>query len=178
MTKQSPIQPSNFSKKFLEFNGKQMFFTLINGKWWIALKPICDALNVNWNRQWQNLKKDITLSTQYAVQHMQVGENQPRKMVCLPEFYIYGWLFQIQSESTELLNYKWECYEVLHDYFHGTITQRGNLLRRKAEAQEEIDKAIEEIPLVVEKQKEINRINRNLRELDKDILTGQFSLNI
>ena len=44
-------------KKFLEFNGKTISFLCKEGEYWVAIKPICEALGVNYNRQYQNLKK-------------------------------------------------------------------------------------------------------------------------
>jgi hypothetical protein len=44
-------------KKFLEFNGKDILFFYIDGQYWVSLKPICEALNVQWVRQFKNLKE-------------------------------------------------------------------------------------------------------------------------
>jgi hypothetical protein len=30
------------------------------------------------------------------------GDTQPRKYVCIPEKYVYGWIFSIKSDSEEL----------------------------------------------------------------------------
>lgn len=43
-------------EKFLEFNDKKIIFLSVDGTYWIALKPICEALNVDWNRSYQNVK--------------------------------------------------------------------------------------------------------------------------
>ena len=55
--------------------------------------------------------------------------------------YIYGWIFSLRSESIELQNYKRTCYELLYNYFHGTITNRKELLLERVE----IDVKINEI---------------------------------
>ena len=101
-------------KKFLEFNGKNIFFVAINGQYWIAIKPICRALNVDYIPQFKNLKEDEILGQLLSKQTMVGPDNKFRNHVCLPEFYIYGWIFQIQSQSPELLKYKWEWYRVLY----------------------------------------------------------------
>ncbi|MEM8568318.1 MAG: hypothetical protein AAGF85_17790 [Bacteroidota bacterium] len=36
--------------KFLEFNGKTIVFLAIDGEYWIALRHICEALNVSARR--------------------------------------------------------------------------------------------------------------------------------
>lgn len=113
------------NKDLLTFNGKNIIFRRINGQYWIAVKSVCEALNVNYNRQYQNIQSDPILGPAFANQQMQVDENQKRKMGCLPEHLIYGWIFSIKSSSEILIEYKKECYDVLFNYFHGTIIRRN-----------------------------------------------------
>lgn len=123
--------------KFLEFKGKTLLFLAKDGTYWIAVKPICEAIEVNYDRQLKTLKEDPILGPAYAVQPMQVPGDQVRNLGCLPEYLIYGWIFSIRSESKELLEYKSECYKVLFDFFHGTITSRRDILRQKIKLQAE-----------------------------------------
>lgn len=37
--------------KFLSFNGKSIHFLAVDGEYWIALKPICEALGILWRHQ-------------------------------------------------------------------------------------------------------------------------------
>jgi len=171
----------NSTKKFLEFNGKTIYFLAVDGQYWIALKPICEALNVNWNRQFQNLQNDQNLKAAFATQQMQAPDNQLRNYVCLPEFFVYGWIFQIQSESEELAKYKWECYKVLYEHFHGAITGRKELLSEKARIQLEIDKCFNtldpEVALRLDRANtQINKINKQLRELDTEVMEEEKTL--
>jgi hypothetical protein len=168
-------------KKFLEFNGKTIYFVAVDGQYWIALKPICEALNVNWNRQFQNLKEDKNLKAVFANQQMQAPDGQLRNYVSLPEFFIYGWIFQIQSDSEELAAYKWECYRVLYEHFHGTITGRKELLSEKARLQIEIDGCMNtlepEIAMRIDKAKtRLNKINKQLQSLDAEALEEEKTL--
>ncbi len=41
-------------QKFLEFNGKNIIFLNVDGTYWIALKPICEALGVDYVRCFKN----------------------------------------------------------------------------------------------------------------------------
>ena len=130
---------SLISKDFLELNDKPLYFILKDGIWWVAVKPICEALEVNYNRQFQNLQKDQILGAVFANQQIQIPNDQGRKMVCLPERFIYGWLFSIRSESKALLQYKKKCNDILYDYFHGTITRRQNILNDRIANKKEIE---------------------------------------
>lgn len=75
--------------KMLEFNGANILYTYIDGVYWIALKPICEALSVNYNRQFQNLKARPVFGAAFAKQQMQVPDDQACQMVCLPEELSY-----------------------------------------------------------------------------------------
>jgi len=169
------------SKKFLEFNGQTVFFVAVDGQYWIALKPICEALNVDFEAQRKNLKEDEILAQLPSEQTVVAADGKLRKMLCLPEFNIYGWIFQIQSASPELLKYKWECYGVLFDYFHGAITGRKNLLVQKAKAQADIDGIMNRLDpldaITIERaSKVINQVNTKLRALDNDVMQEERNL--
>ena len=167
--------------KFLEFNGKTLAFLAVDGQYWIALKPICEALGVNWARQHTNLLADPIFGQLYAEQHMVGADGKSRKMISLPEKWVYGWLTSIQSASPELNQYKKLCYEVLADYFHGSITGRKELLITKAKAQAVIDAAIRTLTpgtaLRLEKAtKQIKQVNAKLRQLDSELLKEERDL--
>lgn len=169
-------------KKFLQFNGKNVYFKAIDGQWWIAIKPICEALDVNYNRQFQNLKEDTILGQLFAIQQMVGADNRLRKMVCLPEFHIYGWIFQLQSDSLDLKEYKWKCYELLYNYFHGTVTGRSTVLQGKTKAElemEELESRLAEnadYARLKELKGTIKTINKELVKLDKQLICSQLEL--
>lgn len=130
----------------LEVNGQLIPIVKAGDQWWIAVKPVCEALNVNYDRQYKNLLDDEILCQLYAKQHTTGSDGKTYEMVCLPEKYVYGWLFSIRSESPVLLQYKKICYDVLYNYFHGIIMQRVTLLsERNAEEAEikQLEKALD-----------------------------------
>jgi len=141
-------------KKFLEFNGKRIYFLAVDGIYWIAIKPICEALGVDYVAQYKNIKEDNILKAALSNQTMQDGKDQMRNWACLPEFFVYGWIFRIQSNSEGLDEYQWKCYELLYNYFHGAITERENLLKVKTKAEIEI----EELELQLQNSPEFRRI--------------------
>ena len=47
---------------FLSFNGKAIYFKENQNEYWIAIKPICEALNVDYIRAYKNLTKDELLN--------------------------------------------------------------------------------------------------------------------
>ena len=118
--------------KFLEFKGKNIVYLSANGAYWIAIKPICEALNVDYVQQFKNLREDDMFISALCKYTMQIPpDDQKREYVCISEEYVYGWIFQIRSESIELKAYKKECYHILYNHFHGTITRRRELIKER-----------------------------------------------
>lgn len=169
-------------KKFLKFNGKNVYFLSVDGTWWIAIKPICEALGVHYEHQRTSLKNDPILGQLPCVHRVVAADGRLRKMVCLPEFFIYGWIFQLRSESPELKEYQWKCYEILHNHFHGALTERNSLLRSKTKAEIEIERLETELEKTVPYQKikalreEMKKANKSLRSLDKKAVSEQLDL--
>jgi len=166
----------------LEFQGQKMAYTFQDNQFWVAIKPICEALNVNYNRQFQNLKSDEILSQLFAKQQIVAADFKRREMICLPEKYIYGWLFSIRSDNPLLIEYKKKCYDVLFTHFNGSITQRRRMLQEKAsivnkikELEEKLSENPDYLELTELKSKRTKQ-NNHLQQLDQDLISGQLDL--
>ena len=170
------------TEKFLQFNGKTIYFQSYDGQFWIAIKPICEVLNVSYNPQVLALKNDVFFKDAYTLQYMHDSSNRLQKMICLPEKYIYGWLFSINSSSEEFLEYKKECYDILYNYFHGTITGRKELLKKKVEIDIELTKAENELienPAYIkiqELKKKQSEVNKGLKNNDQKVIQETITL--
>lgn len=172
----------NEIKKFLEFNGKVIYFLGKEGQYWIAIKPICEALGVDFEYQRKALKNDAFWDQLPSNQAVVAADNRIRKMLCLPEQYIYGWLCSITSSNPELIAYKRKCYQLLYEYFHGTITGRKELIVQKAKVQIEKERLIAELQAqpayqkLQELAKNDKRINTELKAFDRSLLSEQLWL--
>jgi hypothetical protein len=124
---------------FLQFNNTNVLFTSVDGVTYVAIKPICQALNVDYAGQFKSIKKDPILGSAWYIYTIQVPNSQGRKYTCIPEKYIYGWLFSINSSNPEFIEFKKECYNLLYNHFHGVIGRRKELLLGQAEVAIEID---------------------------------------
>lgn len=100
---------SKKAQKLMEFNRRNIFMINVSGAWWIAIKPICGALMVDYEAQRKNLYESKVLCQLPSVQTVVAADGRLRKMVCLPEFAIYGWIFQIESDAPGLEEYQWYC---------------------------------------------------------------------
>jgi prophage antirepressor-like protein len=169
-------------RKFLEFNGRTIYFLAKDGDYWVAVKPICEALGVNYNRQFQNLKEHRVFTRVFAKQQMHDSSNRLQYMISLPEKFIYGWLFQIRSDNDQLAKYQKECCEILYNHFHGSITQRREVLQEKIEIKSKIEHLEDELS-DNEKYRELldlkaadMRTGKTLKELDANLVAEQLSI--
>lgn len=91
----------------------------------VAIKPICDAMGIDWKSQRRRLEDDQILSEGRVTMTLpSVGG--PQETVCLRLDLVNGWLFtiddaRVKDEETrqKVLAYKRECYAVLFKHFHG-----------------------------------------------------------
>ncbi len=170
-------------KKFLEFNGKTILFKRENSEYYVAIKPICEALEVNYRHQLEKIKTDVVLMFQLQSMSMIDAGGKLREMYVLPERFIYGWIFSINgSNNTDLIEFKWTCYTILFDYFRGSVVQREEILVKNYELEnrkKDILRALQNSEL----KKELNAIEdqikankKALAKWDHSILNRQLSI--
>lgn len=94
------------------------------GDRFVVLRPIVEALGLNWSGQYLRLNRHPVLSTCVCMMQTQVpGDDQQREVVSLPIEQFHGWLFTIDASRVKpeiqekLLAYQVECFDVLHSYF-------------------------------------------------------------
>jgi hypothetical protein len=169
-------------EKFLSFNGKTIVLLCKDGMWWIAIKPVCEALGVDYEAQRKAIYKNKILSQLPSEQTVVATDGKLRNMICLPEYVIYGWIFGIESSAEGLEEYQWLCYQVLYQHFHGMITGRKELIRQKAMNSMTIDRLknkvfvfpeVQELEKLEKKQK---MIDRSLRQMDDDLFDEELNL--
>jgi hypothetical protein len=147
--------------QFLKINGKIISFVRQDENIYIAIKPICDALKVEYTSAFKSIKEDTILHNKIAKIAMMIpGDFQPRKYICIPEKYIYRWLFRLRSRNTFINEYREKCYYLLFNHFHGSLTDRKNVLIEKAE---------------MKSKRQI--IEESLKELDEKLINSQLSIN-
>lgn len=196
----------NKHEKFLDFNGKKVFFLNEDGQWWIAIKPICEALVVDWHRQRKNLVVDPLLGSMVRKMNVEVqgrptggsarsdqttqtpGEQavglQEREMLCLPEKWVYGWIFTLNPSkpTKEFLDYQRTCYGLLFEHFHGVITNRVEAIKERVLAMQEMEqvrKDLEKDPRyqrLMELKGVVLNSHKRLKEADRAIEHEQYTL--
>lgn len=90
-----------------------------NNNFFVPVKPICQALGIDFAAQYNKLQADLTLSPTIAIIATVATDEKERNMVCLPLKFIYGWLFTInpgkvnETSRESVLKYRLECYNAL-----------------------------------------------------------------
>ena len=116
----------------IPFYGNEILAVLKNGKKYVAMKPIVEAMGLAWADQFKIIKNDTVLSSVMCVTPTTGSDGKRYEMVCLPLEYLNGWLFKVPAsrykgkrrEAIEL--YQRECYHALFDYWHdgGAVNPR------------------------------------------------------
>ncbi|WP_243385056.1 phage antirepressor N-terminal domain-containing protein [Caviibacterium pharyngocola] len=96
---------------------------------YVAMKPICENIGLDWEAQRQRIRRDEVLS-QGAVMITSPSNGGEQQTLCLPIQYLNGWLFGIDVKRVKpeirerLITYKRECYQALHDYWNKGKAER------------------------------------------------------
>jgi len=137
----------------------------------VVVKPICDALGLDSERQIKTISDDDVLGAERSEQTVQVGDNQPRKMVCLPLEFVNGWLFQVKftntmSEETKekLVAYKRRCYNALFKHFFGNMKKQLEANKTEIKLLEDINEINETIKNSNTQLKEKRNLLEKIRE--------------
>lgn len=115
----------------IDFHGDALWATRRDGEVYVAVKPICDALGVDWEGQRQRIRRDTVLLQEACV--IQTWCNGGfDEMTCLPLGLVNGWLFGIDDSRLadaaardKVIAYKRECHEVLFRHFYGQAVGAG-----------------------------------------------------
>ncbi len=133
----------------VNFHGTDHALLDINGTAFVAMRPVVDAIGLNWASQFKRIKSDEVLSTCVVMTTTQLpGDSQSRELFCLPLDMLNGWLFgidvkRVREELREtLIAYKRECYAVLHRYWqsaHEAEADKSPGWARRGEADNVVD---------------------------------------
>ena len=111
----------NFKNIFVNKVEIQVYFDGQN--YFVPIKPICTALDVNYSSQIKKIKRDEILNTRTFIAKTEGANGKTYKMRVLPLYCIYGWLFTINPRNVpvekkkEVQAARMECYNKFYDAF-------------------------------------------------------------
>lgn len=118
--------PIDNNVKTISFNGSELITVKLNEIIYTAIRPIVEAMGLNWGSQSAKLKKNKEKFNCCDIATVgQDGKN--RTMLCIPIRKLNGWLFSINPEKVRadiretVIKYQEECFEVLYNYWHNGI---------------------------------------------------------
>jgi hypothetical protein len=124
--------------ELVKFHDTEILAVNVDSQWWIAIKPIAEAIGLNADSAVRGIKNDEILGQLYTDQYTVGADLKQRSMVCLPIEYIQGWLFGVETGKVRpeikdrLILFKKECYKALFDHFYGNNKLiNSNLLERR-----------------------------------------------
>lgn len=122
----------------VNFRGDELYGFENDEGVFVALKPIVEAMGMNWSGQEQRVKRDAILSEGICVMHTPFGAGGGQDCLCLRMDLINGWLFTIddtrikdEAVRDRVLLYKRECYGVLARHF-----QQGAMKSERIEVED------------------------------------------
>jgi len=112
----------------------------------VAVKPICDALGIDYSTQVQRLKSDPILSSTMGLSPTVGADGKEREMITIPFKFVFGWLFMIDSRNVKpearesVLKYQLHCYNALYNslfLYVEFVEHRAKLVEIELEKYEE-----------------------------------------
>ena len=134
----------------------------------VPIKPICTALGIDIEPQRKKIMEDEYIAPVAVLETATGADNRLYEMLCLPLFFIPGWLFSINPKNVapeakeKVRNFKWECYKVLYSHFFGSFIESSTMSEKARELRKEI--ADEESRLVTH-QEEAKQIKSKISDL-------------
>ena len=86
---------------FVNFNSTPVA-TVINtetGQVFVPVKPICEAIGVDWGSQYTKIQQDEVLNSTIVQITIVANDGKQREMTCIPLDYLNGWLFKINPSK-------------------------------------------------------------------------------
>lgn len=108
----------------VNFHGASLLVTTINGQPHVAVRPICDAIGVDWKAQYQRIHRHPVLSSTVVITTTtDAADGKNRSMVMLPIDRLNGWLFGLNADRVKpelrerVIQYQRECFDALASHF-------------------------------------------------------------
>lgn len=110
----------------VNFRGDELYGFKQDDGTFLALKPMVEAMGLDWSAQFRRVQRDPILSEGIAMMATPFGRGGDQEVLCIKLDLINGWLFTIDSSRIKddlvrqrVQTYQRECYQVLHDHFAG-----------------------------------------------------------
>ena len=138
----------NTQLETIQFHNQSLIVLNHENKPYIAMKPVCENIGLDWHAQRQRIHRHHVLS-QGEVMITLPSKSGNQEYLCLPISMLNGWLFGIDTNRVKpeiratLEQYQLECFDVLYDHFMPKVAQQfPNTI--SPEQQQQIQQAVNE----------------------------------
>ncbi|MFI8683195.1 phage antirepressor N-terminal domain-containing protein [Brevundimonas diminuta] len=106
----------------IDFHGDRLFAYQNGDQAYVAMRPIVEALGLDWSGQYRRIMRDEVLSGSVAIMAT-VTDAGEREALCLPLSLLNGWLFGVDASRVKpdlrdkITLYRRECFQALSDHF-------------------------------------------------------------
>lgn len=167
--------------QMINFHGNEITVIEKDGIQYVAMKPIVEAMGLDWSRQFRKITNDPVLNSTVAEMAMVAEDGRERKMICLPLDFLNGWLFKIDANRYKndfdrfntIVTYQQKCYRVLFDYFHKGGAINPAMLRKLAA--ELLAESEQRIAVLAASNANLRNENRFLRSFAPNGEPGEIS---
>ena len=116
--------------QLVQFHNQQISILNYNNKPYVAIKPICENIGLDWEAQRQRIKRNEILNSTAFMIKVVAKDGKNREVLCLPLGYLNGWLAGIELSRVNpqikplLKQYQLECFDVLYNHFMPKVAQQ------------------------------------------------------
>jgi hypothetical protein len=109
----------------VQFHGATLYVTTIDSVPYVAMRPVCEAIGLDWKAQQDRMKRHPVLNSAAVITTSTGTDGKRYDMLMLPLNKLNGWLFgvsvrRVKPELRErLTQYQAECFDVLAGHFGG-----------------------------------------------------------
>lgn len=107
----------------ISFNGQSLAAINQNQTIYVAMKPICENIGLDWEAQRQKIQRNHVLNSVACMLKATAKDGKNYETMCLPLGFLSGWLMSVEVNRVKpeirdmLIQYQLKCYDVLHQHF-------------------------------------------------------------
>ena len=119
----------NTQLETIQFHNQSLIVLNHENKPYIAMKPVCENIGLNWAAQFKRIQRHHVLG-QGVVMMTIPSKSGNQEYLCLPISMLNGWLFGIDTNRVKpeirqkLEQYQLECFDVLYNHFMPKVAQQ------------------------------------------------------
>lgn len=85
----------------VNFHNQTLITLEKDGNHYVAMKPICENIGLDWASQFTRIKRDEVLNSVIVMITTTGADRKIYKMLCLPIQYLNGWLFGVDTNRVK-----------------------------------------------------------------------------